>query len=198
MSIKTLSLGECSAAAAGIVISTTSNATPIVATLAANHGLKDGDRIAIAGVTGNTAANGEWTLRFTGTNTAALLGSVGNGAHGGTVRVAVICDTTPTMKSHSAMLALSGNPIGTLDIEAYDTIADFAAGANAAAITAPAVSNSAPGLTNTNGSTVLPAKSTLVMALTNAGIEIEVKLARYMRMVCTAYTSGSVQAKLQA
>lgn len=198
MSIKTLSLGECSAAAAGIVISAGTNATPIVATFAANHGLKNGDRVAIQGVTGNTNMNGEWSLVFTGTNTAALQGSVGNGAFGGTVRVAVICDTTPAMRNHSGMLAFSGNPVATVDIEAYDTLSDFASGFNVAAILAPAPSASGAGLTNSNGSASTPAKTTVAFTAANAGIEIEVKLARYMRMVATAYTSGSVQAKLQA
>src|ERR1039457_6585763 len=50
------------------------NATPIVVT-AANHGFLDGERVTITGVTGNTAANGTWTVRGTTTNTFLLLGS---------------------------------------------------------------------------------------------------------------------------
>lgn len=196
MSIKTASLGQAAAAADGITISGSTNATPIVVTFGAGHGLKDDDRVAIAGVTGNTAANGEWSLKFTGTNTAQLVGSAGNGTHGGTVRAAVIFDRTPLMRSHSALFAMSGNLVGTLDIEAYDTYSDFASGYNVAGITAPAPSSS--GVTNSNGSSTTPAKSSITAATTNAGLEVEIKLARYMRAVCSAYTSGTGQFKLSA
>jgi len=196
MSIKVSSLGQVAAAADGITCSGTTNATPIVATFGAGHGLKDGDRIALAGITGNTAANGEWSLQFTGTNTARLLGSAGNGTHGGTVRVAVVNDKTPLMRNHSALFSSSGNLVGTLDIESYETYADFAAGQNNAGAVAPAVSGS--GVTNSAGSASTPAKSTLTAAATNAGVEFEVKLGRYMRTVCTAYTSGTGQFKISA
>ena len=196
MAIRLQSLGEVSSAAAGIVVSGSTNTTPIVITLGANHGLKDGDRLAIAGVTGNTGANGEFSLQFTGANTARLLGSVGNGTHGGTVRAAVVFDRTPLMRNHSAMFAMSGNLVGTLDIEAYETYADFAAGQNNAGAVAPAASVS--GVTNSAGSASTPAKSTIAAAATNAGLEIEVKLGRYMRAVATAYTSGSGQIKISA
>lgn len=196
MSIKALSLGSAGSAADCISITGSTNATPIVITLAAGHGLKDGERLAIAGITGNTGANGEWTLKFTGTNTAQLVGSVGNGTHGGTPRVAVICDTTPLMRGHAAILATFGNLVGTVDIEAYDTLADFAAGTNVAGISAPGLSNS--GVTNSAGSSSTPAKTSITAAATNAGIEVEMKLARYMRAVVSAYTSGTFGAKLQA
>lgn len=196
MSIKTASLGQAAAAADGLTCSGTTNATPIVATLGAGHGLKDGDRIALSGITGNTAANGEWTLQFTGTNAARLLGSAGNGTHGGTVRVAVVFDKTPLMRNHAALLSMSGNLVGTLDIESYETYADFAAGQNNAGAVAPAVSSS--GVTNSAGSASTPAKSTITAATTNAGLEVEVKLGRYMRAVATAYTSGTGQFKISA
>lgn len=196
MSIKTQSLGEVSSAAAGIVVSGSTNATPIVITLGANHGLKDGDRLAIAGVTGNTGANGEFPLQFTGANTARLLGSVGNGTHGGTVRAAVVFDRTPLMRNHSALFAMSGNLAGTLDVESYETYADFAAGTNVAGAVAPAASGS--GVTNSAGSASTPAKSTITAAATNAGLEVELKLGRYMRSAATAYTSGTGQIKISA
>lgn len=196
MSIKVQSLGEAGLAAAGLTVSGSTNATPIVATFGAGHGLKDGDRVAISGVTGNTAANGEWTVQFTGTNTARLLGSVGNGTHGGTVRVAVVMDRTPLMRNHSAMFAMSGNLVGTLEVESYETYADFAAGQNNAGAVAPAVSGS--GVTNSAGSASTPAKSTITAAATNAGLEAELKLGRYMRAVVTAYTSGTSQFKISA
>jgi hypothetical protein len=66
-------------------ITAASNATPIVVTSAA-HGLSTGTRVTIAGVTGNTAANGTWTITVLDANTFSLNGSTGNGAYvsGGT------------------------------------------------------------------------------------------------------------------
>jgi Ubiquitin-activating enzyme E1 FCCH domain len=66
-------------------ITAASNATPIVATSAA-HGLSTGTRVTIASVTGNTAANGTWTITVLDANTFSLNGSTGNGAYvsGGT------------------------------------------------------------------------------------------------------------------
>lgn len=196
MSNKALSLGSMGSAAAGIVVSGSTNATPIVITLAAGHGLKNGDRLALAGITGNTNANGEWTLSNVTGTTATLTGSVGNGTHGGTVRAAVILDTTPTMRNHSAALHTWGNMVGTVDIEAYESYADFAAGQNNAGAIAPVLSPSFG--TNSAGSASTPAKTTLSAAATNAGQAVEVKLQRYMRLVCTAYTSGTFGAVVEA
>jgi hypothetical protein len=63
-------------------VSGATNATPIVITTAAAHGLVAGQRVVIAGVAGNTAANGTWivTTPITAT-TFALTGAVGNGAY---------------------------------------------------------------------------------------------------------------------
>jgi hypothetical protein len=191
MSLKCLSLGSAGSAAAGILISAASNATPIVLTLAAGHGLKPGDRLAVAGITGNTGANGEWTLGVVTATTAQLLGSVGNGAFGGTPRAANIMDATPHMRGHAATAAMAGNLVGTLDVEAYESYADFAlaTGGNSAGAIAPALTPSVG--TNSAGSAILPAKTTITASVTNAGLEFEVRLARYMRTIVTAYTSGT-------
>ena len=196
MSNKALSLGSMGSAVAGILVSGSTNATPVVITMAAGHGQKNGDRLAISGVTGNTNANGEWTLSSVGATTATLVGSVGNGTHGGTIRAAVVLDTTPTMRNHSAALHTWGNAVGTVDIEAYESYADFAAGANTAGAVAPVLSPSFG--TASAGSVSTPAKTTLTAAATNAGQVAEVKLARYMRTVCTAYTSGTFGAVVEA
>lgn len=196
MSVKTQSLGSAGSAVAGIVVSGSTNATPIVITLAAGHGLKNGDRLALSGITGNTNANGEWTLASVGATTATLVGSVGNGTHGGTVRAAVIFDTTPLMRGHSGSIWLGGNAVGTLDIETYESYADFAAGANNAGAVAPALTPSIG--TNSNGSTSTPAKTTITLAATNAGFGFECKMGRYMRAVVTAYTSGTIGVFLEA
>lgn len=197
MSNKIVSLGSAGSAAAGIVVSGSTNATPIVITLGAGHGLKNGDRLALAGITGNTNANGEaWTLANVGATTATLVGSVGNGTHGGTVRAAVVLDVTPHMRNHSAALHLGGNLVGTLDIESYESYADFAAGQNNAGAIAPVLTPSMG--TNSAGSASTPAKTTITAAATNAGFATEVKLARFMRAVVTAYTSGTVGVFLEA
>jgi hypothetical protein len=164
--------------------------------LAAGHNLKNSDRLALAGITGNTGANGEWTLGNVGATTATLIGSVGNGAFGGTPRAAVINDATPHMKNHSAALHLGGNLVGTLDIEAYESYADFAAGQNNAGAIAPVLTPSMG--TNSAGSASTPARTTITAAATNAGFAAEVKLARYMRAVVTAYTSGTVGVFVEA
>lgn len=197
MSVKTLSLGSAGSAVQGLLISAASNATPIVLTLAAGHGLTNSSRLAVAGITGNTNANGEWNLTAVTATTVTLLGSVGNGAYGGTPRAAVICDTTPHMKDHSATFNLNGNLVGTLDIESYASYADFAAGVNTSpGAIAPALSPSVG--TNSAGSSSTPAKTTITAAVTNAGLTCEVKMAKYMRSVCTAYTSGTYAVSLEA
>ena len=61
---------------------TATNATPIVVTDTA-HGYTLNDIINIASYTGNTGANGIWQISPVTTNSYTLLGSVGNGASGG-------------------------------------------------------------------------------------------------------------------
>lgn len=196
MSVKTTSLGSAGSAVAGIVVSSSTNATPIVITLAAGHGLKNGDRLALAGITGNTNANGEWTLASVTSTTAVLLGSVGNGTHGGTVRAAVIFDTTPMMRNHTGSMWIAGNGVATLDVESYESYADFAAGQNNAGAVAPVFSPS--GVTNSAGSASTPAKTTIGLVATNAGFGFEMKIGRYMRAVLTAYTSGTAGIFIEA
>ena len=61
------------------------NASPIVVT-STGHGLSNGDFVGVAGVGGNTAANGLWEVANVATDTFELLGSTGDGAYtsGGT------------------------------------------------------------------------------------------------------------------
>jgi hypothetical protein len=75
MSIKQRSLGTMSSAARGILITGGTNATPIVATITAGHRLKNGDRIAIAGVTTLTTMNGEFSVDTVAATTLNLTGS---------------------------------------------------------------------------------------------------------------------------
>lgn len=195
MSNQIASLGSVGSAAAGITISAGTNATPIVITLGAGHFLKENGRIAIAGVTGNTNMNGEFTVTNVGATTATLAGSVGNGTFGGTVRVAQIFNRTPIMRGHSAAMHLGGNMVGTVDFEAYESYADFAAGANTAGAVAPCVAASAG--TASAGSVSTPAKTTVNPAA-NIGYALEIKMPTYMRMVVTAFTSGVIGAFVEA
>lgn len=198
MALKITSLGTSANTTQAINITTSTNATPIVVTLTAGHGLANGKRIAIAGVTGNTAANGIWTLEFTGANAARLLGSVGNGTHGGTVRVGVVNDATPLMKGHSAAFRLTGNHVGVVDVEAYGSYADFAVatGANTEGMVAPFALGT--GVTNSAGSASTPAKSTITTAATNPSFTAEVMLPLIMRVVPTTATSGTCSAVIEA
>lgn len=80
--------GSLSAADSGAITGAT-NASPIVVT-SASHGLATGDRVTIAGVVGNTAANGTFTITRLDANTYSLDGSTGNGPYtsGGSWNVA--------------------------------------------------------------------------------------------------------------
>src|SRR3954470_3051019 len=130
MTLKAQSLGSAGSAVEMILITGATNATPIVITVAANSGLKDGDKVAIAGITGNTAANGVWTLKYVSATTYQLVGSVGNGTYGGTPRCAQVFDQTPTMKGHSAVLQVAGNLVGTITFTAYQSLSEFTANDN--------------------------------------------------------------------
>lgn len=75
--------------AAGVLGSTTAitsstNATPIVVTTTAAHGLAVGDNVVVAGHTVNTNAVGTWRISAATSTTLTLQGSVGNGGGGAT------------------------------------------------------------------------------------------------------------------
>lgn len=178
--IRVLGLGSVAGATAGVLITGGTNATPIVATITAGHGLKDGDRIAITGVTGLTAMNGEWTLKFVTATTVQLLGSVGNGAFGGTAAVSVICDTTPFMKGHSAAVMVNSAPVGVATAAVLTLIVEGSAD-------------------NVTFATALLSGQEAIAAQTADQSQVrEVVLQKYMRLRCSAYTSGSANAQLMA
>lgn len=74
-----------SVAPVSLTITAASNASPIVLTITA-HGLATGDRVTVASVGGNTAANGDWVVTRVDADTFSLDGSTGNSAYtsGGT------------------------------------------------------------------------------------------------------------------
>ena len=202
MSLKAKSIGSAGSAVQMLLITGGTNATPIVATFAANSGLKTGDRVAIAGVTGLTAMNGIWTVEAVTATTFRLLGSIGNGTYGGTPRCAQVFDQTPTMRGHSAVLQLAGNPVGTVTLTAFESLAEFTANDNSllGAVTAPVASSAVQGVTNVNAtsaSSSTKATSTLVLATTNAGSEYEVRLPYIMHAEVTAFTSGTAIGTVQ-
>lgn len=196
MAVKALSIGSAGSAAAMHLITGATNATPIVITVAANSGLKTGDRLAISGITGNTGANGEWTLEAVTATTFKLLGSVGNGTYGGTPRAALIFDKTPHMEDHSMYLQTQGNLVGSILLESFGSYAEFAAGNNSLLGTVlPPVQTGAAGIvtntTATSASSSTIASSTIALAAINEGFGCEIKPAKYMRCSVSAYTSGT-------
>lgn len=202
MSLKAKSLGSAGSAVQMLLISGATNATPIVITVAANSGLKTGDRLAIAGITGNTGANGVWTVEAVTATTFKLLGSVGNGTYGGSPRCAQVFDQTPTMKGHPAVLQIGGNLAGTLTLTSFASFDEFVNNNNSLGgfVPAPIKSAAVQGVTNTNAtsaSTSTKATSALVLAATNAGSEYEIDLPYILHAEVTAYTSGTGIATVQ-
>lgn len=193
MSIKVRSLGHVASAARGILITSGTNATPIVATVTAGHRLKNGDRIAITGVTTLTAMNGDWSVSSVGATAATLDGSAGNGAFGGTAVVAVLCDRTPFQARHSAAVIIDDTPgqavlVGTVVLEGADSFdaTQFYYTNSSGVATA--------GFTSAlqSGEIAIPAHTA------GGGLAVEVTLMRYMTFRCSAYTSGGAGAKLLA
>jgi hypothetical protein len=83
-----LRLGD-GVAHAPLALSAATNATPIVITTTAPHGVTDVSYGTVAGVVGNTAANGSWVVERTSATQLKLRGSVGNGGYvsGGTLTI---------------------------------------------------------------------------------------------------------------
>ncbi len=73
-----------------LAIANATNAAPIVITTAVNHGYSTGDQVRVAGVVGNTAANGDFTITSVNNTMFSLNGSAGNGAYGGGGTASVI------------------------------------------------------------------------------------------------------------
>lgn len=108
--------GTCSLKDSGSITNAT-NASPIVVT-SATHGLTTGARITITGVSGNTAANGTFTVTKIDANTFSLDGSTGNGAYttGGT------WNATGLYAYSLSILGASGYEAG----EVYSVLFDYA------------------------------------------------------------------------
>lgn len=191
MSLKQRSLGSVSSAARGLLITSGTNATPIVATVTAGHRLKNGDRIAIAGVTTLTAMNGDWSVSAVAATTASLDGSAGNGAFGGTAVVAALCDKTP-FHGKATAIALIGQPsgavlVGTIVFEYADSV------------DATQFYNTVAGVATAGFASALQSGEIAIPAATAGQVlSVEVNLARYMTMRASAYTSGVASGVLLA
>lgn len=193
MSIKVRSLGSVASAARGILITGGTNATPIVATVTAGHRLKNGDRIAIAGVTTLTSMNGDWSLSAIGATAATLDGSAGNGAFGGTAVVAVLCDKTPFLARNSALVAIGNTPgaavfVGTIVLEYADSVD----------ATQFYYTNSSGVATAGFASALQSGEIAIPAASAGIGMTLEVNLGRYMTARCSAYTSGGANVQIAA
>ena len=68
-------------ALSALTITAATNATPIVVTTSVAHGITDVSYATVAGVGGNTAANGTWVVERVTNTTLKLRNSVGNGAY---------------------------------------------------------------------------------------------------------------------
>lgn len=71
------------ASAAGGSVSAATNATPIVVTTSAAHGLTSGSTVKIEGAGGNQSVNGIWTVTVLSSTTFSLTGSSGAGTYNG-------------------------------------------------------------------------------------------------------------------
>lgn len=195
MGVRVRSLGSVGSAARGILITSGTNATPIVATVTAGHGLKNDERIGIVGVTTLTAMNGDWSLDAVGAAVATLRGSVGNGAFGGTAVVAALCDRTPHQIRHPATIVIGNTPgaavfVGTVVIEYADSFkADFSNFQ---------YTSSAGVLTDGFNSSLQSGEQAIPAATAGIGWALEVTLARYMTFRCSAFTSGNANARMLA
>lgn len=97
--------GSASSLESGNVTAAT-NASPIVVT-SASHGLSTGQRVTIASVGGNTAANGTFTITRVSADTFSLNGSTGNGSYtsGGTWKSTGLYKVTLTGSVLSSLAA---------------------------------------------------------------------------------------------
>lgn len=106
----------------GVAISAATNATPIVLTTTA-HGITDVSLVTVAGVAGNTAANGTWIAERVTNTTLKLRGSIGNGVYtsGGT---ATVTDTF-TVIAEVTDIQDAGISATVVDVTAHDGASSF-------------------------------------------------------------------------
>lgn len=83
-------------------VSAATNATPIVVTTSAAHGLSVGDVVTVKGALVNTGANGTWRVSVVGSSTTATLeNSAGNGTY--TANSATLTKMPASKSMHSVL-----------------------------------------------------------------------------------------------
>jgi Neuraminidase-like domain len=95
-------------AANGLSLISVSNTAPIAIGTSRPHGLATGDRVLISGVSGNTAANGIFTVTVTGPAAFTLDGSAGNAAWTGGGTVTADLDATVRVVVIAALVTAAG------------------------------------------------------------------------------------------
>lgn len=101
-----------------LTITDATNATPIVIATSGAHGIVDVSHGTVAGVVGNTAANGTWIVSRVDATHLTLRTSVGNGAYvsGGTLTL----DSTYTPVAEITKIDDLGATAQTVDVTAHD------------------------------------------------------------------------------
>jgi hypothetical protein len=84
----TFNIPGVTASIRSIDITGATNASPIVLTVGSTNGLHNGDSITVAGVQGNPAANGTWSIIVYNATQIELQGSSGSGAYTGGGKIA--------------------------------------------------------------------------------------------------------------
>ncbi|MGH9154713.1 MAG: hypothetical protein ACRD1K_02405, partial [Acidimicrobiales bacterium] len=117
-------------------VTAATNASPVSLTTAV-HGLATGDRVAVAGIVGNTAANGSFPVTVTSPTVFTLDGSAGNGAYVGggyVVRCpagATTCPAPPTRTDFARFRSVANttDPVARGQVNAANRF-DVVAGRN--------------------------------------------------------------------
>jgi hypothetical protein len=123
-------------ATANFAITNATNASPIVITTSSSHGFQEADQVTIAGVGGNTGANGTWWVSPVSSTTFSLHGSNGNGGYTGGGTVSGPTEGSVQHAIISFPLTITGN--STTQVDFIDDVNPSQSG-NAAATLAAAV-----------------------------------------------------------
>lgn len=192
MALKLRALGTMVAAARGIVMSALSTGTPLSITLTAGHRQRNGDRIAIVGLAADNGTFGEWSLSGIAATSGVLDGSTGSAALSGTPVIAAVMDRTPFLPNHSAVAFCGSIGTGTAPTAAIGTLVFEGADQMKSDGSAFQYNSASTGALTDGLRSVLLSGEIAIPAFTNAGsVMVEVKLARYMTVRASAWTSGN-------
>ncbi len=123
-----------------LAVTGATQAAPIVITVSSTDSLSNDRQVTIAGVTGNTAANGTWSIKVLNDTTFSLTGSESNGAYvsGGTVnglysngtareylKATTIGGSTYILNNAVITRAEAGTPTDSYDVTPAATTRDY-------------------------------------------------------------------------